>query len=708
MKKILSIITAAVMIFCLMPPVRSFAADKRTVEYIDYVSVGNNKYKERKKTAECTVIDSATDISELSKGWYALGEDVSTRSRINISGDVHLILTDGYTLTLDEGMHLGVNNSLSIYGQSQGTGRLDANAAGETAIGGEHGEDFGILNIYGGMVNASAASGAAIGGGSSTSEAGGNGGTVNVFGGQVNADSSQSAAIGGGRSTSGIGGNGGTVNIYGGQVNADSNDSAAIGGGRATGGAGGNGGTLNVFGGEVIATADSSPAIGGGINTYGAAGDRGKTFISGGSVSACYHPSAGENTGAFDHIPTFGADYKCKVYYGAYESSSVMTYSPDNSIYTYYNYISIEDLCVDVDYVNNRWNGQKMVQSIDTARCIKLDKDYLPSELTSGWYVIDNSGIDLRDKDLNIRGNVHLIFKGEQQAVQYVRNIDLPKGSTLTLYSGNGNDVFRVQDITSSSGEYGTLTASSGYPGCQNTANLGRLNVYGCFGAVKLNCPDINLYRGFNSLIAGHTAYPVSNALSSVPKCVGFVPLVHYMSNAGNDLIDAVDPADDIYLGSNYIEVVSHHDLSLCDHSANTNPTCEGANCSVCGEYINPTGHKNGDPVIENETEAVCEIGGSYDEVIYCSVCGKELSRETKTVEAKGHIPAEPVIENQTAAVCTEGGSYDEVVYCSVCKKELSRVTKTTEALGHIAGDWEVISAPTTSSVGTRVIKCNR
>ena len=45
------------------------------------------------------------------------------------------------------------------------------------------------------------------------------------------------------------------------------------------------------------------------------------------------------------------------------------------------------------------------------------------------------------------------------------------------------------------------------------------------------------------------------------------------------------------------------------------------------------------------------------------------------------HVPAEPVAENEATASCTEGGSYDEVVYCSVCGEELSRETVTVEAL---------------------------
>lgn len=87
--------------------------------------------------------------------------------------------------------------------------------------------------------------------------------------------------------------------------------------------------------------------------------------------------------------------------------------------------------------------------------------------------------------------------------------------------------------------------------------------------------------------------------------------------------------------------------------------------------------------VKENEKKATCTEKGSYDEVVYCSVCHKEVSRKTKSVKALGHFMSAPIKENERDATCTEKGSYDEVVYCSVCQKEVSRKAKTLKALGH-------------------------
>ena len=90
--------------------------------------------------------------------------------------------------------------------------------------------------------------------------------------------------------------------------------------------------------------------------------------------------------------------------------------------------------------------------------------------------------------------------------------------------------------------------------------------------------------------------------------------------------------------------------------------------------------HVPGEAVYENFVDPDCTTDGSHDVVIYCSVCGEELSRETVTDPAAGHTEEEPAIENTVAATATEDGSHDEVVYCSVCGEELSRKTVTDPA----------------------------
>ena len=160
--------------------------------------------------------------------------------------------------------------------------------------------------------------------------------------------------------------------------------------------------------------------------------------------------------------------------------------------------------------------------------------------------------------------------------------------------------------------------------------------------------------------------------------------------------------------------------------------------------------HEESDPERENEVAATCLTAGSYDEVIYCRICGEEISRTYETEDALGHdfgewttaedptctvpgvrrrtcrrsgcgaeeeesIPATgvhqasaPVRENEVAATCLGEGSYYEVVYCSSCGEEISRTFRTEAALGHAYGAWTVDNAPTCSAPGVRHRTCQR
>ena len=170
----------------------------------------------------------------------------------------------------------------------------------------------------------------------------------------------------------------------------------------------------------------------------------------------------------------------------------------------------------------------------------------------------------------------------------------------------------------------------------------------------------------------------------------------------------------------------------------------------ICGatktENIDAAGHTAGAAVRENEVAATCTTDGSYDEVVYCADCRKELSREKKTVDAlghdcvhhnakaatctekgweaydtcsrcdyttyketpaKGHSKGDAKKEKEVAATCTTDGSYDEVIYCTVCKAEISRESKTTPAAGHSFGAWTVVKEATCIAEGREERECS-
>jgi len=106
---------------------------------------------------------------------------------------------------------------------------------------------------------------------------------------------------------------------------------------------------------------------------------------------------------------------------------------------------------------------------------------------------------------------------------------------------------------------------------------------------------------------------------------------------------------------------------------------CDDCETALCTEHI------AADAIEENRINATCTVEGSYDLVVKCSVCGHEISRETKTIPVADHT--EEVIAAK-AATCTETG-LTEGKKCSVCG-EILVAQEEIDALGHTE---EVIAA---------------
>ncbi len=127
--------------------------------------------------------------------------------------------------------------------------------------------------------------------------------------------------------------------------------------------------------------------------------------------------------------------------------------------------------------------------------------------------------------------------------------------------------------------------------------------------------------------------------------------------------------------------------------------TCSRCDYTTYAE-IPATGHTAGVAVIENKVDPTCTEAGSYDEAVYCTVCGEELSRTKVTVEALGHDYTETV----TAPTCTEQGYTTHT--CSRCGD--SYVDTYVDALGHDWGAWTVTTAPTCTLEGEKTRTCSR
>ena len=210
-KRILSILLCCVMLVGLLPTV---ALAESGVSYLD-------------ETGTSQTCASATEVTSSdtgwTTGWYVVQGTVEIGSRVTVSGDVHLILTDGCTLTVNGGIQVQDNstestpntNALTIYGQTQpvldadgnvtnNVGKLIATGAERdynAVIGGNGGNSYGgscgTIIINGGTVTATSTGyGAAIGGGNG--DTGGSGGTITINGGNINASNQIGAGIGGG------------------------------------------------------------------------------------------------------------------------------------------------------------------------------------------------------------------------------------------------------------------------------------------------------------------------------------------------------------------------------------------------------------------------------------------------------------------------------------------------------------------------------
>ncbi len=197
-------------------------------------------------------LDGSNGGSYVVQGTAIMGIDTTIR----VTGDVHLILCDEATLNARDGIYIREGSSLSIYGQSQGTGKLIAKPGSGPGIGGMNNTMAGSLYIHGGVIDAEDGTNAAgIGSGQQNPNV--NRGTVSIYGGTVEATGGKYAAgIGGGEDCSS-----GSIHIYGGDVTAkggsgsDGTHGAGIGGGAERNG-GGNSGTIFIKGGVITATSE--------------------------------------------------------------------------------------------------------------------------------------------------------------------------------------------------------------------------------------------------------------------------------------------------------------------------------------------------------------------------------------------------------------------------------------------------------------------
>ena len=188
----------------------------------------------------------------MTTGWYVVDKSLSHSYRVDVKGDVKIILAGVCEWNAEEGIYVPANTKFTVYTQNGDSGVLRAyDTYGQAGIGGKEGSGYGDITINGGTATATGGSGGAgIGGGneSSASNILISGGTVEAIGGEGG------AGIGAGRYYSNYGNSGAvsTIVIEDGYITATGGDYAA-GIGNGQNGAGGsiriNGGEINAYGG---------------------------------------------------------------------------------------------------------------------------------------------------------------------------------------------------------------------------------------------------------------------------------------------------------------------------------------------------------------------------------------------------------------------------------------------------------------------------
>lgn len=315
-------------------------------EAADYAAVSYMTWNGTQLTpANCnnaTIVTGSTEDVTWPAGWYVVNKDVTFGTMmkpvaVRAEGDIHLILADGVTCTIYGRLEVnssdGESDSLTIYGQSGQSGRLDVQNVSHTFCS-SYGEADGCSDPTGGTntkLSYSAAIGSkctnpttqgdctsyntniTINGGNVTASfvaynhstkgtgtpslcwaaAIGSGpfanATITINGGTVNGNNPHvGAGIGAGYYSDG------TVVINGGTVEGHSNGGAGIGGG---GGSSKKTATITINGGKVTGTSETGAGIGSAGCGDNQGGSYTKIYINGGEVTGDSSRGAGIGSG---------------------------------------------------------------------------------------------------------------------------------------------------------------------------------------------------------------------------------------------------------------------------------------------------------------------------------------------------------------------------------------------------------------------------
>lgn len=112
------------------------------------------------------------------------------------------------------------------------------------------------------------------------------------------------------------------------------------------------------------------------------------------------------------------------------------------------------------------------------------------------------------------------------------------------------------------------------------------------------------------------------------------------------------------------------------------------------------TAHDYTKTVVKPET---CNAKGTSKYT--CKVCDYNFTVDDIAMSTT-HTPAKAVEENRVEATCAKAGSYDSVVYCSVCNKEITRTPVTINKIDHTWGAYVFNGDAARNVDGTQTREC--
>jgi len=459
--------------------IMAFAAAADPVEYLDPVyktagvpTSGIDHWVTNSVDTYESVLNDSEDEVTWTNGWYVVTNDVTIAGRIACKGDVHLILSDGVTLTAPKGITVNclenVKNSLAIYGQAEGTGRLLIEKPRERAagLGGDYCDHGENITINGGVIKVRGGEGAAaIGGGY------GDGNNITINGGNVWAIGGLSAAAIGGSFTGvakNLTINGGTVRVSGGD------DSALIGGGIRMGVA---------FSTGIVISSEANVIfdLDGVIEDLGS--PRGLTIVTPrnpqdrplmGRIEAWTGAESLTVTNAYTHETgtlTVGGGKK----WFTNRNLELLAPTAENS----YLRFAVSDAAIDYLYPDYNTPGdptsgiRSWMGSMRRGGTYRSVRNAVKGDTwTNGWYVVEQDDVVI-DTNVQCNGDVHLILCDGAKLTVNGSIVVNSEYAHLTVYGQKYNS--GCLTVTKSTGGYAAIGGGYGRAGGNITINGGRI-----------------------------------------------------------------------------------------------------------------------------------------------------------------------------------------------------------------------------------------